>query len=83
MRKLITLFAFIALFLVSCKHEVYYSITTKVQPDGTGSIVVSPSSDQVQEGTTVSFTAKPNGEYVLGQMASIVDHVVIPEEGEE
>ena len=65
MRKLITLFVFISLFLVSCKHEVYYSITTKVQPDGTGSIVVSPSSDQVQEGATVSFTAKPNGEYAF------------------
>lgn len=65
MRKLITLLAIIVPFLVSCKHEVYYEITTKVQPDGTGSIVVSPSSDQVQEGATVSFTAKPNGEYAF------------------
>lgn len=65
MRKLITLFAIIVPLLVSCKHAVFYEITTKVQPDDAGSIVVSPSSNQVQEGTSVSFTAKSGGEYVF------------------
>ena len=60
MRKLITLLAIIVPFLVSCKHEVYYNIITKVQPDGAGSIMMSPSSDQVQVGASVTFTAKPN-----------------------
>ena len=60
MRKLITLLAIIVPFLVSCKHEVYYEITTKVQPDGAGSVSVSPSSDQVKEGTVVEFAATPN-----------------------
>ena len=65
MKKLIALAAIIISFLVSCKNEVYYSIITKVQPEGAGSVAVSPSSDQVQEGASVTFTAKPNGDYVF------------------
>ena len=65
MKKLIALASIIISFLVSCKQEVYYSIATKVQPNGTGSIAVSPSSDQIQEGASVTFTAKPNGEYAF------------------
>ena len=65
MKKLITLAAITVSFLVSCKQEVYYSIATKVQPDGAGSIVASPSSGQVQEGASVTFTAKPNGEFAF------------------
>lgn len=65
MKKLIALAAIVLSLLVSCKQEVCFSIATKVQPDGAGSISVSPSSDQVQEGASVTFTAKPNGEYAF------------------
>ena len=65
MKKLITLISFAAAILVSCKQETFYNITTNVQPEGSGSIVVTPSTGSVLEGTSVSFTAKPNGDYVF------------------
>ncbi len=65
MKKLITIISFLALLLVSCKQETYYNITTKVEPEGSGSVVVTPSSGAVLEGTSVSFLAKPNGDYVF------------------
>ncbi len=65
MKKLITLISFLALLLVSCKQETYYNITTKVEPEGSGIVVVTPSTGAVLEGTSVSFLAKPNGDYVF------------------
>ena len=65
MKKLITLIFFAAAILVSCKQESYYNIATNVQPEGSGSIVVTPSSGSVLEGSSVSFLAKPNGDYVF------------------
>ena len=49
----------------SCKKSVYYNISTSVQPVGSGSIVATPSSNSVLEGTSVSFMATPNGDYVF------------------
>lgn len=60
-----SLCALILLLAVSCKQETYYNITTHIQPEGSGAIVVSPSSGSVLEGTSVSFTAKPNGDYLF------------------
>ena len=65
MRKLITLSAIIVYILVSCKQEVYYEITTKVQPDGAGTIVLTPNSSQVLEGASVTFQANPSGDYIF------------------
>ena len=53
------------LLFVSCKQEVYFNISTKVQPEDGGSIVVTPSSGAVLEGTAVTFKANPNNEYVF------------------
>ncbi len=61
---LIGLFISILLF-VSCKQEVYFNISTKVLPEDGGSVVVIPSSGSVLEGTTVTFKANPNSEYVF------------------
>lgn len=65
MKKLIAYIAITALFFVSCKQEVNYTISTKVQPAEGGSIIMTPSSGSVLEGTSVSFTANPNGDYVF------------------
>lgn len=55
----------VILGLASCKKPVYYNISTSVQPVGSGSIVVSPSSESVLEGASVTFKATPNGDYVF------------------
>lgn len=65
MKRLIILISIALLYLVSCKQEVNYTISTKVQPPEGGSIIVTPSSGFVLEGTSVSFTANPNGDYVF------------------
>lgn len=53
------------LLFVSCKQEVYFTISTKVQPDDGGSIIVTPSSGTVLEQTSVTFMANPNNEFVF------------------
>ncbi len=53
------------LLLVSCKQETYFNITTSVQPSNGGSIIITPPSGPVLEGTTVSFNASPKGDYVF------------------
>lgn len=53
------------LCLASCKKSVYYNIATSVQPVGSGRIVVSPSSESVLDGTSVTFQAKTNGDYIF------------------
>lgn len=55
----------VILCLASCKKPVYYNISTSVQPVGSGSIVATPSSASVLEGTSVTFKASPNGDYVF------------------
>ena len=49
----------------ACKKPVYYNIATSVQPVGSGSIVVTPSSESVLDGTSVTFKATPNGDYIF------------------
>ena len=68
MKRLIILISIALLSLVSCKQEINYTISTKVQPEGGGTIVMTPSSGSVPEGTSVSFTANPNGEYIFTRM---------------
>ena len=53
------------LLLVSCKQETYFNITTSVQPSNGGSIIITPPSGPVVEGTSVSFNASPKGDYVF------------------
>ena len=53
------------LCLASCKKSVYYNIATSVKPVGSGRIVVSPSSESVLDGTSVTFQAKTNGDYIF------------------
>ena len=53
------------LLLASCKQEVHFTVSTSVQPAEGGSIAVTPSSGDVLEGTSVTFTAQPKGEYVF------------------
>ena len=65
MKKLLTAIALVTSILVSCKKEVYYSITTAAQPEGSGTIIMTPSYGSVMEGTTVSFQASPNGDYIF------------------
>lgn len=65
MKKLITSILIAATLFVSCKKEVYYNVTTMVQPEGSGDIMVTPSVGSVLEGTMVSFQANPKGEYVF------------------
>jgi len=55
----------VALGLVSCQKPVYHNISTSVQPIGSGSIVVSPSSESVLDGTSVTFQAKTNEDYIF------------------
>ena len=63
MRKLIILFSIVISFLVSCKKEVYYEITTMVQPEGAGSIILTPNSSIFLEGSSVKIQVNPNGDY--------------------
>ena len=65
MKKLIASISIIVFFLISCKQEVYYTISTQVLPEEGGTIVVTPSSGSVLDGTSVSFTASPKGDYVF------------------
>lgn len=53
------------LLFVSCQKEVYYNISTTVNPKDAGSVSVSPAGPSVLEGTSVTVTAQPNGEYVF------------------
>lgn len=52
-----------ALLVLGCQKEVYHNITVYVNPAEGGS--VSPSSGPVLDGTSVSFKATPNGDYVF------------------
>ena len=65
MKKLITSILIAATLFVSCKKEVYYNVTTMVQPEGSGDILVTPSVGSVLEGTMVSFQANPKGDYAF------------------
>lgn len=56
---------FLLVLLFSCKQETYYTITTLIQPTDGGEIVVTPSSNTVLEGTSVTFTAQPKGDYIF------------------
>ena len=56
---------FLIVFALSCKQETYYNITTRVQPEVSGTIDVSPSSGSVLEGTSVMFKATPAGDYIF------------------
>ena len=59
-------FSFLSfLLLVSCKQETYFNITTSVQPSNGGSIIITPPSGPVLEGTSVSFNANPKGDYIF------------------
>ena len=60
-----TLTAMVILGLASCKKPIYYSVSTAVQPSGSGDVVATPSSESVLEGTSVTFRATPNGDYVF------------------
>ena len=51
--------------MVSCKQEVYYNVTTTVEPSEGGGVVMNPSAGQVLDGTTITFTAQPKGDYVF------------------
>ena len=63
--KRLLLFAVIAAILISCKQDVYYTISSVASPSGSGVIVISPSSGQVLEGTAVTLFASPKGDYVF------------------
>ena len=63
MKKPAVLLLVVSLLLVSCKQEVYYNVTTAVQPAEGGAIVVTPSSESVLDGTAITIQAIPNGDY--------------------
>lgn len=63
--KRLLLFAVITAIFISCKQDVYYTISSIASPSGSGVIVVSPSSGQVLDGTSVTLFASPNGDYVF------------------
>ena len=64
MKRLYFILLFLsALLLLSCQKEQMFNITTSVSPEGAGT--VSPSSMEAQEGSTLSLTATPGGEYVF------------------
>ena len=50
-----TLTAMVILGLASCKKPIYYSVSTAVQPFGSGDVVATPSSESVLEGTSSPF----------------------------
>lgn len=52
-----------ALLILGCQKEVYHNVTAAANPAEAGS--VSPSSGPVLDGTSVSFKATPNGDYVF------------------
>ncbi len=51
------------LFAVSCQKEQTFYVTTSVSPEAAGT--VSPASCEMPEGSTVTFRATANGEYVF------------------
>ena len=55
----------ILLLVVSCQKEVYYNISTSVNPKDAGTVSVFPAGPSVLEGTSVTVTAQPKGEYVF------------------
>ena len=65
MKHLYKIILLLPLVLISCKQEVYYTVKTMVEPFESGSIVMEPSSGQVLEGTSVTLTAQPKGDYVF------------------
>ena len=65
MKRLITLIALAVSILVSCKQETYFNVSTAVQPEGSGTIIMTPSDGSVLEGSSVTFKADPNGDYVF------------------
>lgn len=65
MKTLRTIILLLIILLVSCKQEVYYTVTTNVKPSEGGSVTMSSSSSSVLEGTSVTFTVQPNGDYVF------------------
>ena len=56
---------FLIIFALSCKKETYYNIKNRVQPEAGGTIVVSPSSGSVLEGTSVTFKATPTIDHIF------------------
>lgn len=52
-----------AILILSCQKEVYHNISVSVNPAEGGT--VSPSSGPVLDGTSISFKATPNGDYVF------------------
>ena len=65
MKHLHYIILLLAVLLVSCKQEVYYNVTTNAEPPEGGSVVMNPSAGQVLEGTSVTFSAQPKGDYVF------------------
>ncbi len=56
---------FLLVLLLSCKRETYHAITTHVQPADGGDIVMTPFSSTALEGSSVTFTAQPKGDYIF------------------
>ena len=55
----------ILLLLISCQKEVYYTVSTAVNPKEAGTVSVSPAEPSVLEGSSITFTAQPKGDYVF------------------
>ena len=56
---------FLLVLMLSCKQESYHTITTHAQPVDGGDIVMTPSSSTALDGTSVTFTAQPKGDYIF------------------
>ena len=65
MKIFITAITLATSILVSCEQEIYYNISTAVQPENSGTITMTPSYGSVMEGTSVTFKANPNGDYIF------------------
>ena len=76
-------YLFLALLIIgisasSCtEKETLFQINTYVTPDGAG--VVTPSSAEVLEGSTVSFKATPNGEYIFTSWSGSISGTTNPQ----
>lgn len=55
----------VLLLFVSCQKDVYYNISTTVNPKDAGTVSVSPAGPSVLEGASVTVAAQPKGEYVF------------------
>lgn len=71
-KRILLLFALVLLGTACAQHKyspvtvpVYYSIATKVLPEGAGTIEVSVPDGAVLEGSQVTFTAKPAEGYAF------------------